>query len=237
MLFLLTQYFQIVLGYSTVKAGAVLLPQAAIMMVAAPLSSVFVARLGNKIVVAAGLLVVALCLLLLTTLNAHSSTPHVVIVVALLAVGMGNVMAPATDSIMGSLPRAKAGVGSAVNDTTRQMGGAVGVAVLASIAVSRFNNEMARLVGAILPASVLAEVKAGVAQAVGAASLDPAAKPFSGQIINAAKAAFVSGFHLAAVVAAIVILIAAVAVVIWLPARAVREEPAPVDEDVPVAAG
>jgi MFS family permease len=65
-LFLLTQYFQIVLGYSTVKAGAVLLPQPAIMMVAAPLSSVFVARLGNKIVVAGGLLVVAAWLLLLT---------------------------------------------------------------------------------------------------------------------------------------------------------------------------
>jgi EmrB/QacA subfamily drug resistance transporter len=237
MLFLLTQYFQIVLGYSTVKAGAVLLPQAAIMLVAAPLSSVFVVRLGNKIVVASGLLIVATCLLLLTTLNAHSSTPHVVIVVALLAVGMGNVMAPATDSIMGSLPRAKAGVGSAVNDTTRQMGGAVGVAVLGSLAVSRFNTVMAHLVGAILPASVLAEVKAGIAQAVGAASLDPAAKPFSGQIVNAAKAAFVSGFHVAAVVAAIIILIAAAAVVIWLPARAIREEPAPVDQGVPAATG
>jgi EmrB/QacA subfamily drug resistance transporter len=235
-LFLLTQYFQIVLGYSTVKAGAILLPQAAIMLIAAPLSSVFVARLGNKIVVASGLLVVGLCLLLLTTLNAHSSTLHVVVVVALLAVGMGNVMAPATDSIMGSLPLAKAGVGSAVNDTDRQFGGAVGVAVLGSLAVSRFNAEMTRLLGAVLPPSLLAEVRAGIAQAVGATSTDPAAKPYSGQIVNAAKAAFVSGFHLAAVVAAIVVLIAAAAVVIWLPARAAQEEPVPVDRPEPVPA-
>jgi EmrB/QacA subfamily drug resistance transporter len=234
-LFLLTQYFQIVLGYSTVKAGAVLLPQAAIMLVAAPLSSVFVVRFGNKIVVASGLLVVAVCLLLLTTLNAHSSTPHVVVVVALLAVGMGNVMAPATDSIMGSLPRAKAGVGSAVNDTTRQMGGAIGVAVLGSLAVSQFSSEMSRLLGAILPASLLSQARMGIAQAVGVAA-EPAAQPFAGRIESAAKAAFVSGFHLAAVVAAIVILIAAAAVVIWLPARATREEPAPVLEAEPVPA-
>ncbi len=234
MLFLLTQYFQIVLGYSTVKAGAVLLPQAAIMLVAAPLSSVFVNRLGNKIVVASGLFVVAACLMLLTTLNAHSSTLHVVIVVALLAVGMGNVMAPATDSIMGSLPRAKAGVGSAVNDTTRQMGGAIGVAVLGSLAVSRFGTEMSRLLGNVLSPTALAQAKAGIAQAVGVAA-NPS-QQVSAQVAAASKNAFVSGFHLAAVVAAATIFIAATAVLVWLPARATREEPVPVLEVEPVPA-
>jgi predicted MFS family arabinose efflux permease len=236
MLFLLTQYFQIVLGYSTVKAGLILLPQAALLLVFAPLSSVFVGRFGTKLVVATGLLIVALCMLLLSTLNATSSTLHVVVVVALLAVGMGNVMAPATDSIMGSLPRAKAGVGSAVNDTTRQMGGAVGVALLGSLLVSRFTSEMVHLLGGVVPAGVLAQSKTGISQAIGEATQDPAARPYEHQIVAAAKISFVSGFHLAVVVGAVIILIAAAAVAVWLPARASSEEEQPVAAPV-VAAG
>ena len=65
----------------------------------------------------------------------------------LLGLGMANVMAPCTDSIMGSLPRAKAGVGSAVNDTTRQMGGAVGVAVFGSLMASHFTSSIADKLG------------------------------------------------------------------------------------------
>ena len=173
-------------------------------------------------------------MVLLTTLDVDSSTPHVVIVVALLAVGMGNVMAPATDSIMGSLPRAKAGVGSAVNDTTRQMGGAVGVALLGSLMASRFSSEMVHQLSGIVPASVLGVAKTGISQALGSATQDPAAQPYSSQIIAAAKNSYVSGFHLAVVVAAVVILIAAAGVMIWLPARATDAEPAPAE--APVAA-
>jgi Na+/melibiose symporter-like transporter len=232
MLFLLTQYFQLVLGYSTIKAGAVLLPQAAVLMISAPLSSVFVQRVGNKIVVASGLLLVALCLLVFLTLNAASSTLHVIVVVALMALGMGNVMAPATDSIMGSLPRAKAGVGSAVNDTTRQMGGAVGVALLGSLLASRYSSRMMHLLGGVLPASLLTQVKEGIGQAVGAVAQNPQAKPFAARITSAADSSFISGFHLAAVVAAMVIGVAAAAVVIWLPARARPADPS--DLAVPI---
>src|SRR3546814_2612045 len=98
-------------------------------MVNAPLSSVWVQRFGNKVVVTAGLLLVTISLLLFNTLDAGSDMLHVILIGMVLGLGMTNIMAPATDSIMGSLPRAKAGVGSAVNDTTRQVGGAVGVAV------------------------------------------------------------------------------------------------------------
>jgi EmrB/QacA subfamily drug resistance transporter len=226
-LFLATQYFQIVLGWSAVKAGAALLPQSAMLMITAPLSSVFVQRFGNKLVVTAGLIIVASDLLLFNTLDAHSSMIKVILVVALLAVGMGNVMAPATDSIMGSLPRAKAGVGSAVNDTTRQMGGAVGVAVLGSLTASRYSSQLVHRLGATVPAGLLAQAKSGIAQAVGLSVQNPQAKPFAGRIVTAAQASFVSGFHLAAVVAAGVITVAAVAVVIWLPGRATQEEEPP----------
>ena len=165
----MTQYLQSVLGYSTVKAGAVLLPQAAVIMVCAPLSNVWVQRFGNKIVVTAGLLLVTSAFALFTTFEPNSSVLHVIAITMLMGAGMANVMAPCTDSIMGSLPRAKAGVGSAVNDTTRQMGGAVGVAVFGSIMASHFRGSISRALGGALPPQLFAQVKDNVGQAVGAA--------------------------------------------------------------------
>jgi EmrB/QacA subfamily drug resistance transporter len=225
-IFLLTQYLQAVLDYSTVKAGAVLLPQAAMLMLFAPLSSVWVQRLGTKAVVTGGLILVGTSLLLFWTLDPDSSTLHVVGITSLLGLGMSNVMAPATESIMGSLPRAKAGVGSAVNDTTRQVGGAVGVAVLGSIMSSRYNSEISgRLAG--VPPDVAANVKDNVVEAVNYAREAAAARPFTGQLVSAAHDSFVTGMHTAVTVAAVVALVAAAGVAVWLPSRAAGEQVAP----------
>jgi EmrB/QacA subfamily drug resistance transporter len=224
-IFLLTQYLQSVLEFSALKAGALLLPQAMVLMVVASSSSFFVQRAGNKIVVATGLTLVTLSLLLFATLTPHSSALHVIGVTIVLGLGMGNVMAPATDSIMGSLPRAKAGVGSAVNDTTRQMGGAVGVAVLGSILASRYSSHVDSLLGGRVPGEVLSGVRDNVGQAIGFAHGSPAAEPFRGQLVDAAKESFVSGRHVAVFLAAAVAALAAIGVVLWLPARARDEEP------------
>jgi EmrB/QacA subfamily drug resistance transporter len=234
-LFLLTQYLQLVLGYSTIKAGAMLLPQAALLMIVAPFSSVLVRRFGNKLVVGGGLVITAVTLVLFTTLTVTSSALHVALVIALLSVGMGNVMAPATDSIMGSLPRAKAGVGSAVNDTTRQMGGAIGVGVLGSLVATVFSNRFVHLVGRSVPPSLVGQAKGGIGKAFDVVANDPASRPYAAQILSAARASFVSGLHLAVVVAAAVIALAAVGVITWLPARARDDEPTgAADEDSPL---
>lgn len=218
-LFLLTQYLQTVLGYSTMKAGAVLLPQAVAIMAFAPLSSVWVRRLGNKVVVSTGLLIVTAALLLVNTLDAGSTTLHVIAVTMLMGLGMANVMAPATDSIMGSLPREKAGVGSAVNDTTRQVGGAVGVAVLGSIMASHFSGEMTtKLAG--LPPALLALVRDNVGQAVAVARTAPQAQPISSRIVTAANDSFVGGMHIAFTIGAGITLLAALGVALFLPTRA-----------------
>ena len=230
-IFLLTQFLQSVLGYSTVKAGAVLLPQAMVMMIAAPSSTRWVRLFGNKVVVSAGLFIVAATMLLFTTLNASSSTLHVILVTAALGLGMGNIMAPATDSIMGSLPRAKAGVGSAVNDTTRQVGGAVGVALLGSLLASKYGSQMSSTLDGRVPSAILDKAKDSVGAALGIARDVPAAKPFASQLVDSANSSFVSGMHLAAVVSAVVILIAAVGVILWLPARA-RDGEHPLDAAV-----
>jgi Na+/melibiose symporter-like transporter len=217
-LFILTQYLQIVLGYSAVKAGALLLPQGAVMLIFAPLSSVWVGRLGNKIVVVGGLLITSGTLALLTLVSEHTTTLAVVGIVALMGLGMANVMAPATDSIMGSLPKAKAGVGSAINDTTRQAGGAVGVAVLGSLLASRYRTNIVRILGHGFP--LLAGVKDNVAAAKGFALANPAAQPARPQILHAAYASFVSGMHLAAAVGAVAMILTAIMVAVALPARA-----------------
>jgi EmrB/QacA subfamily drug resistance transporter len=222
-LFLLTQYLQSVLGYSTVQAGAVLLPQAATMMVLAPLSSGLVAKLGNKVVVACGMLLVTASLVLFTTFGTDINPLHLVAVTMLMAAGMANVIAPCTDSIMGSLPRNKAGVGSAVNDTTRQMGGAIGVAVFGSLMASHFTSQVASGLDGVVPAGLVRSIGDNVGQAVGVAARTPAARPYSEQILSVSKEAFVSGLHLVGLVAAAVTLLAAIGVALFLPARA-RDE-------------
>jgi EmrB/QacA subfamily drug resistance transporter len=219
-IFLLTQYLQSVLGYSTLKAGAVLVPNALVIMAAATSSSIWVKRFGNKVVVAFGLSTMSLSMLLFLTLTPTSSTLGVVVITVLLGLGMGNVMPTATESIIGSLPKEKAGVGSAVNDTTRQIGGAVGVAVLGSVLSSRFASHMSSLLTGKVPVAVAGQVKDSVGAALGVARNLPAASPFAPRIIAAAKASFVSGMHTSSILAAGIVLLAAVGVVIWLPARA-----------------
>jgi hypothetical protein len=144
------------------------------------------------------------------------------------ALGMAHVVAPATESIMGSLPRAKAGVGSAMNDTTRQVGGAVGVALLGSILASAFRPKVQDLLHGNVPASLLGKIEDSLGSALGVARDDAAAKPFAGRIIDAAQHSFVSGMHAAVLVAAAIAVIGGIGVVIWLPARA-RTHPDDID--------
>jgi hypothetical protein len=152
----------------------------------------------------------------------------------LIGLGMGNVMAPATDSIMGSLPRAKAGVGSAMNDTTRQTGGAVGVAVMGSILASRFHSLMSSAPSLRnVPASVAVHARSDIGSALTTAH-SPQGAPFSSAIVSAAQHSFVSGFHVAAAMAAGIILCAAVGVLVWLPAREVQVELVPAEASIEV---
>src|SRR5206468_11122593 len=135
--FLFTQYLQVVHGYSALGAGVRTLPMAAMMMVAAPMSARVVERVGTRNVVALGLSIVAGSMLWFSRLGIHTPYWEIAIELAIVAVGMGFTMPPSTASIMSSLPMAKAGVGSAMNDTTRELGGALGVAVLGSVLASR----------------------------------------------------------------------------------------------------
>jgi hypothetical protein len=197
-------------------------------MMIAPLSTGFVRRFGNKLVVGFGLVLVALSLGAFGLLSISAPLWEILVITMIMGVGMGNVMAPATDSIMGSLPRAKAGVGSAMNDTTRQTGGAIGVAVLGSILASKFHSSMSSAAAAHhLPATVTSAIHTDIGTAL-SVSHSPAGAPFAQTIGAIARQSFVTSFHLASFVGAAVILLAATAVFTWLPARATNEEAAPV---------
>jgi hypothetical protein len=129
--------------------------------------------------------------------------------------GMANVMPPATESVMASLPREKAGVGSAVNNTIRQVGGSLGVAVLGSVLASSYRSAMAEPVSS-LPEPVRHAASESVAGAYGVAeALGPAGRA----LIAPANAAFIDAMHLTAIFGAAVGMLGALVVLLWLPRR------------------
>jgi EmrB/QacA subfamily drug resistance transporter len=224
-IFLLTQYLQVVMSYSPFQAGVRLLPWAGTMLVVAPLSARLVERIGTKVVVGSGLLCAAIGLTLLSNLPAHdiSFTADVLWRMIVLAIGMGLTMAPATESIMGSLPRAKAGVGSAVNDTTRQVGGALGVAIVGSVMSSIYVSKVDKVIaGKPLPSQAVTAIHDSVGGAVEVAKHLPA--PFNRLLDLAAKDAFVAGLHRGVLVAAGAALLGSIVAWRWLPAHGVEPD-------------
>jgi EmrB/QacA subfamily drug resistance transporter len=237
-MFLMTQYWQLVHGYSPLEAGVRLVPHAMTMMIVAPLSARFVERLGTKRVVTTGLSLIALGLALMSTI--HAASPYLVVIsyFLIMSVGMGMTMAPATESVMGSLPRAKAGVGSAVNDTTRQVGGALGVAIIGSVVSSVYAADIASIGGRFGIGATdleLAESSLG-----GAQQIAPSLGERSDAFLAAANDGFVHSLSIGLRIAAAIIVFAAVMAWRFLPAHARSFETLPLDESgtdkIPVGA-
>jgi EmrB/QacA subfamily drug resistance transporter len=208
-LFLLTQILQFVLGYSPLEAGAAALPFAVTVGVTSPIAAVVSKRVGAKLPVAAGLGLMAAGLAIMSSSTAASGFWHYVLATVLMAAGMGFAMAPATDSIMGVLPASQAGVGSAVNDTTREIGGVLGVAVMGSVAASVYTDRMS---AAPQAASDSLAGALSVAHQVG-----------SSDLAAAAREAFVQGANKGLLVAIAAAAIGALLALRYLPARAAAQ--------------
>jgi EmrB/QacA subfamily drug resistance transporter len=220
--FVLTQYLQSVLGYTPLEAGVRLLPWAAAYMLSTTRSARLVVRFGQRRVVSTGLVIVALGLVVLSRAQVGSSYWLIAASMVITALGMGITTAPSTGAIMQSLPLPKAGVGSAVNDTTREVGGALGVAVFGSLVASRFHAAVAdKVVG--LPASATKSLGA----ALQTASRLPGGR--SAALAGGARDAYVSGFGSTLLIAAAVALAASGLIAYLLrPAPAVAAEEADV---------
>jgi EmrB/QacA subfamily drug resistance transporter len=216
MFFLLTQYFQLVLGYSPIGSALRQLPVSLVLMAVAPNVPRLVPRLGANKVVAGGLCLVGVGFLIMTTLTADSSYLHILVSMVFVAAGMGATVSPMTASIMGSVPQGRAGVGSAMNDTTRELGGALGVAVLGSLLASEYRSHLGNL--ANLPVAMRETVLASVGGAIGVAKgLALTDRPAAAALQLSAREAYVSGMRLALVVGAVVVLIASALVYRFLP--------------------
>jgi EmrB/QacA subfamily drug resistance transporter len=216
-IFLATQYLQFVLGYSAFEAGLRTLPFAFALMIMAPLSSKAVQWFGTKRVVVAGMLLFTSGLVVASTSTVDSGYEIVMLAMVLMGAGMGLSVAPATESIMGALPLHQAGVGSAVNDTSREVGGALGVAIVGSMLSSLYSSDL----NAKLPATVPAPVRDAADQSVGAALQASAQLGRVGApLADAARESFVYAMSRASLVTAAVAALGALLAWRFLPARA-----------------
>jgi MFS family permease len=202
-----------------------MIPFALAMMVVAPLSSKVVQRLGSKITVAFGLGLVTIGLLSMVGLQVDTPYSDIFWRLMLMSAGMGLTMAPATESVMGSLPIFKAGVGSAVNDTTRQVGGALGVAVIGSVLATTYGNQIGDFLSGLglpLPQAALESaqnsigaVKNGLVPKLQEMGLSEQAATVNAE----ANSAFVSAVHWGVLTAAAATFVGVVMVLLFLPAR------------------
>jgi len=229
-IFLVTQYFQFVRGYSALSTGARILPVALSIAVASVVGAALAPRIGTKVVVTTGLVLFGAAFLWISTTGADTPYPTVIVPqMVMMGLGMGLISTPATESILLVLPPARAGVGSAVNDATRELGGTLGVAVVGSVFSSVFGSHLASGAFGALPASAVgrAQDSVGVAQAV--AGSDP-------RLVAAFQDSFMAGLQTATIVIGLLCLAGAVAAAFLLPGRV----PAPAEpveaEPEPVAA-
>jgi len=164
--FLFTLYLQFVKGYSPLSAGLSTLPLALTLVAVAPRSAAIAEKVGSGAVIAAGFVLVAAGFGVLSFVEPDTSYGTLVVALVLLGAGMSLTAAPATGSIMSAVPHHKAGVGSAVNDTTREVGGALGIALLGSIASAVYRSHI-DLSGVAVPPPVAAAAE----ESVGAATV------------------------------------------------------------------
>ena len=225
-IFLMTQYFQFIRGYSALSAGIHLLPVAASVGISSVLGTRLAMRAGTKLVVAGGLVMItAFYVWVSSGLTPTFSYSTIAVQMVLYGVGLGLTSAPATEAIMGAVPLTKAGAGSAVNDATRLLGGTLGVAVIGSVFASSYATALTSTLPARLPAAVLSGAHASVGQALGIAQHLSAHSP---QLASALRASAVQSFdHAVSVgclVAAGVAGLGAVIAMLLLPAQPPIEE-------------
>ncbi len=211
--FLLTQYLQLVLGMSPLRAGLYSLPSGITQMISAPQSARLVERHGYRKVLTSGLVLVAAGMAVLAYLSRTSPSWMVLIGLAVMGLGIGLSTAPATGAIISSLPLNKAGVGSAVNDTTRELGGALGIAVLGSLLASKYRGAVGTAAAKFAPGDQ-STILHGIGPALGVAHRHGTA---GAALVEAARNAFSSGILVAMWGGAVLTLLGAVVVGLKMP--------------------
>jgi EmrB/QacA subfamily drug resistance transporter len=227
-IFLMTQYFQFIKHYSPLSAGVHLLPVATSVGISSVLGTKLAVRVGTKLIVTSGLVMVAAFYAWVATASAATSYGTIAAQMVLYGVGMGLTSAPATEAIMGVVSTAKAGVGSAVNDTTRLLGGTLGVAVIGSVYASVYANRLVSGLPSRLPAALASAAHTSVGSALGVAEglLASGHSGLAASVQHAASNAFVHGLSVGCLVAGSVAAAGALMTAVLLPAWPSQDSPA-----------
>lgn len=213
--FNMSQLLQLVFGYTPIEAAVRMLPVAFTMMICAPQSPKVVDKFGKRRTVAFGMFIVALGTFMLSWITADTSFVIFALCMVTVAFGMSFAMSPTTDLLMSSVPRSRAGMGSAMNDTTRELGGALGIAVLGSLLASQYSAKIVE-VSRQLPEALKSVAEQSLAGALHAASQMGS----SGEALaDSAKDAWMSGYHFSLIISSALIFIAACIAFKYLPDR------------------
>src|SRR5262244_1739514 len=221
-IFLITQYFQFVRGYGPLSTGVRLLPVALSVGAGSVAGTQLAVRAGTKLVVTIGLVAMAgFYGWVAATISATVSYGVIAAQMVVYGLGLGLTSAPATESIMGAISRAKAGVGSAVNDSTRLIGGTLGVAVIGSVYLSVYGTRLTATTPAHIPGPVVSLARQSIGAAYAAASQITAhGHPALGQALqHASTNAFLRGLTVGSLVAGGVAAAGALLAVLFLPAQ------------------
>ena len=226
--FLVTQYFQFVRGYDPLESGLRTIPFAVGAGITAPLAARAALRFGTTRVVAAGLLNMSLGFLLVSQIDADAAYwGPIVISMLLIASGLSLVTSPSTEAVMGSVPRERAGVASAVNDISRELGGTLGVAITGSIFLSLYSPKIVETFSAVpglvssLPDGVFEQSQDSVGAAYAVVQNSPTA--LQPQILDAVSQSFMSGFSTACLVVSAVSLVGSLLALRFLPPRGAHD--------------
>ncbi len=218
-LFFFSLYLQSVQGYTPFETGLCMLPMNMFIFIITLISPKVDEKLGTKVTISTGLFMIGLGLLVFGV-SVGLSTPYMVTlcVLLLLSVGLGLVMSPATNAIMNSIPKSRAGIGSAMNDTTRQIGGALGIAVLGSLINATYIAKIdASQAISALPTQVGGLIRNGLQSAQTAAIQLPNA--ITSEVLNYAKQAFLDGLSESVFVGTIIMFLATIVTIIILPSK------------------
>lgn len=211
--FSMSQLMQLVLGYSPLESSLLTIPLMLPMMFISPLIPNVVKKFGARITISTGLVLTAIAFAGMSTWTKDMTYWHLFVTMVVMMLGISAAMTPGTNILMASVPRNRSGMGSAVNDITRELGGALGVAVLGAIISASYENQIRETASAFAePVRIGLESSLAVALKV-TESLGPAAQ----SVADAAMDAFMGGVTQAALVAAIIIFVSALIAFFGLP--------------------
>lgn len=214
-------YTQSVRGYSALQAGVLMLPLAAAQLVFAPRARLVVDRLGVRVTCAGGMALIVLGFLGYLLLGVTTPIWVLVVIGFVMGAGMAHVMPPVTVAIMSSLPREKAGAGSAINNTFRQVGGSLGVAVLGAVLSTTYRNGIADKLSALPPA-----LRSKAGESIEATTAI-AAKTGNHALIGPAQDSFIHAMHMVSGLAAGITFVGVLVALFLLPAKAAAAPAAP----------